>query len=131
MRTNLTTILFAFIFSFLMFINPLSDFASTTAAQNFLCDGDPLEAIAHRGAVDAVDIPNSNAGTLPGDFIVLRWHKMSLQIPRTNNAGVPSYSDGRWWWQALDPNHPTFAQLRRKVENYSCETVPSLANNSP
>jgi hypothetical protein len=55
---------------------------------------------------------------------VLHWRKLSLQLPRTNNAGVPSYSDGRWWWQALDPDHPDFAQLRGNVERYSCEREP-------
>ena len=54
-------------------------------------------------------------------FVVLRWRELSLQLPRTNNAGVPSYSDGRWWWQALDPDHQDFAQLSGKVERYSCE----------
>jgi hypothetical protein len=95
--------------------------ASSNAVQHFLCEGDSLEALAFKGAVDAAGIPNSNADTVPGAFIVLRWRKLSLQLPRTNNAGVPSYSDGRWWWQALDPDHPDFAQLHGNVESYSCE----------
>ena len=95
--------------------------ASSSAGQQFLCEGDPLEALAFKGAVDAADIPNSNANSVPGAFVVLRWRNVSLQLPRTNNAGVPSYSDGRWWWQARDPDHPEFAQLRGTVERYSCE----------
>lgn len=95
--------------------------ASSSAGQRFLCAGDPLEAIAFNGAVDAADIPNSTADTVPGAFLVLRWRQWNLQLPRTNNAGVPSYSDGRWWWQARDPEHPDFAQLRGNVEHYSCE----------
>ncbi len=70
------------------------------------------------------DIPNSSSGTVPGAFIVLQWRGVSLQLPRTNNAGTPSYSDGRWWWQALDPDHPEFAQRRGDWETYSCDRAP-------
>ena len=30
--------------------------ASSSAGQQFLCEGDPLEALAFKGAVDAADI---------------------------------------------------------------------------
>ena len=50
---------------------------------------------------------------------------VSLQLPRTNNAGTPSYTDGRWWWQALDPDRPEFSQRRGEVEHYSCERAAS------
>jgi len=108
--------------SLVMLLTAPCAYASSSAGQRFLCEGDPLEAIAFNGAVDAVDIPNSNADTVPGAFLVVRWRQLSLQLPRTNNAGVPSYSDGRWWWQARDPDHPDFAQLLRgHGERYSCE----------
>ena len=105
----------------LLLLTAPSAHASSDAAQHFLCEGDALEVLAFNGAVDAADIPNSNADTVPGAFMVLRWRELSLQLPRTNNAGVPSYSDGRWWWQALDPDHPKFAQLRGTAEHYSCD----------
>jgi hypothetical protein len=98
--------------------------APATAAPNpehFLCAGDPLVAEVHIGAVDAPGIPNTASGTVPGAFIVLQWRGVTLQLPRTNNAGIPSYSDGRWWWQASDPAHPEFAQRRGEWEIYSCE----------
>ena len=107
--------------SLLMLLTAPSAYASSSDTQHFFCEGDSLDAIAFNGAVDAVDIPNSNADTVPGAFMVLRWRELSLQLPRTNNAGIPSYSDGRWWWQALDPDHPEFAQLRANAEHYSCE----------
>ncbi len=94
------------------------------ALERYLCNGEPLQAEVHAGAVDAPGIPNSAGGTVPGAFIVLRWQGVSLQLPRTNNAGSPSYSDGRWWWQAADPAHPAFAQRtggRGDLERYSCE----------
>jgi hypothetical protein len=97
------------------------------APEHFLCDADPLVASVHLGAVDAAEIPNTASGTVPGAFIVLQWRGVNLQLPRTNNAGTPSYSDGRWWWQALDPDHPEFAQRRGDWENYSCERVPTAA----
>jgi hypothetical protein len=113
--------LVAIALSLVVLLTAPSAHASSSGAKQFLCEGDPMEVMAFNGAVDATDIPNSNAYTVPGAFVVLRWRELSLQLPRTNNAGVPSYSDGRWWWQALDPDHPDFAQLRGKVERYSCE----------
>ena len=68
------------------------------ALERYLCNGEPLQAEVHAGAVDAPGIPNS--------------------------AGSPSYSDGRWWWQAADPAHPAFAQRtggRGDLERYTCE----------
>lgn len=98
--------------------------AAAQAAEHYLCGGEALIAELHQGAVDAGGIPNSNGGTVPGAFLVLQWRGVSLQLPRTNNAGTPSYSDGRWWWQALDPDHPEFAQRRGEWESYSCERTP-------
>ena len=97
--------------------------------QHFVCAGDPLVATVHNGAVDAPGIPNSAAGTVPGAFIVLEWRGVTLQLPRTNNAGSPSYTDGRWWWQARDPEHPDFAQrtgVSGSLEPYRCEAQGGL-----
>ena len=107
-----------------MLVSAPTALASSDGSQHYLCDGEPLEAIAFTGPVDSADIPNSSGGTLPGAFLVLRWRNGTLQLPRTNNAGVPSYTDGRWWWQALDPDHPEFAQLRGDVQQYRCEPEP-------
>ena len=88
---------------------------------HYLCDGDPLIAQVFAGAVDAAGIPNTAAGTAPGAYVVLSWRGVSLQLPRSNNAGAPSYTDGRWWWQAEDLAHPAFRQRRGSVESYSCQ----------
>ena len=88
--------------------------------ERYLCDGDGLEATLHNGAVDASEIPNSEAGTVPGAFIVVQWRGHSLQLPRTNNAGIPSYTDGRWWWQPVDPDRPIFKEYRGSVKTYAC-----------
>lgn len=97
------------------------------ALDHYRCAGEPLQAQVQPGAVDAPGIPNSAAGTVPGAFIVLHWQGVTLQLPRTNNAGSPSYSDGRWWWQAQDPDHPEFAQRtgsRGAIEHYRCDAEP-------
>ena len=96
--------------------------AATAAGvpERYLCDGDALEATLYNGAVDASMIPNSEGGTVPGAFIVLRWRGLSLQLPRTNNAGIPSFTDGRWWWQAVDPDRPDFREHRGSVKTYVC-----------
>ena len=77
-------------------------------ASTYVCDGDALIATIDRGAVDAIGIPNSVDGTVPGSFVVLKWRDLHLQLPRTNNAGAPSFSDGKWWWDLGDPDHPGF-----------------------
>jgi hypothetical protein len=93
---------------------------ATAVPERYLCDGDALEVTLHTGAVDASKIPNSEGGTVPGAFIVLRWRGLSLQLPRTNNAGIPSFTDGRWWWQAVDPDRPDFREHRGTFKTYAC-----------
>jgi hypothetical protein len=94
-----------------------------SGAQHYLCDGEPLLAEIHNGAVDAIDIPSSSAGTVPGAFVVLQWRGISLQLPRSNNAGEPSYTDGRWWWSSPAPDQIEFEQLRGTVHSYSCQRI--------
>jgi hypothetical protein len=94
-----------------------------SGAQHYLCDGEPLLAEIHNGAVDAIDIPNSTAGTVPGAFVVLQWRGISLQLPRSNNAGQPSYTDGRWWWSSPAPDQIEFEQLRGTVHSYCCQKI--------
>jgi hypothetical protein len=101
----------------------LAEAGAGAGAQHYLCDGEPLLAEIHNGAVDAIDIPNSSAGTVPGAFVVLQWRGISLQLPRSNNAGQPSYTDGRWWWSSPDPDQIEFEQLRGTVHSYSCERI--------
>ena len=97
------------------------------APERFRCDGDALTAILHGGAVDDPAIPNRSGGTLPGAFVQLEWQRggerIALQLPRTNNAGPTSFTDGKWWWSLEDPAHPRF-RLRRgggDIEDFACE----------
>jgi hypothetical protein len=93
-------------------------------AVRYICGGDPLLARTENGAVDAVAIPNTSAGTPPGAFVVLEWRGMSLQLPRTNNAGPPSYTDGRWWWSLENPDQPRFRLRRGSIEDFPCSREP-------
>lgn len=93
----------------------------------YRCAGLPLTATLHGGAVDDPSIPNRSGGTLPGAFVQLQWQQagepIALQLPRTNNAGPPSFTDGKWWWSIEDPDHPRF-RLRRgggDIEDFVCE----------
>jgi len=98
------------------------------AAADWICEGDrlSLETIdlgqEAMGAL-AAPIPNTTEGTVPGDGLLIHWRGLTLQLPRTNNAGVPSYTDGRWWWRALDPDHPEFRQRRGAIETYRCDAI--------
>ena len=105
-----------------------------TAAQpqSYVCNGSLLTATLHSGAVDDPTIPNSSAGTLPGAYVVLQSLELSLQLPRTNNAGAPSFTDGKWWWSLEDPDHPRFL-LRRglgDVQTLACERQPATTSGS-
>ena len=94
-------------------------------ASTYVCDGDALIATIDRGAVDAIGIPNSVDGTVPGSFVVLQWRDLKLQLPRTNNAGSPSFSDGKWWWDLDDPEHPSF-KLRQgagRIQVIACDAA--------
>jgi hypothetical protein len=94
---------------------------------DWLCDGDRLQLERVAGAVDvrglAGGIPNSSDGTLPGDGILLTWRGTTLQLPRTNNAGPPSYTDGRWWWREPVGEAPEFLERRGDVIEHSCEPL--------
>ena len=94
----------------------------------WICDGDRLTAQPiqlGREAFGPMDqpIPNSAEGTVPGDVILISWRGVTLQLPRTNNSGAPSYTDGRWWWQAEDPDHPDFRQRRGGIVTYACSAA--------
>jgi hypothetical protein len=96
--------------------------------QAYLCDGDPLIAELVRGPMDDPTIPDPSAAPVPvGGWVVLRWRELNLQLPRTNNAGQASFSDGKWWWSLEDPAHPRF-RLRRPLgepQEFACERAPS------
>jgi len=92
---------------------------------HYRCGGDPLSAVFQPGAVDATAIPNQSAGTAPGSFLLVRWRGIQLQLPRTNDAGPPSFSDGKWWWSVEQPDHPQF-RLRQglgPIEEFACEPL--------
>lgn len=98
---------------------------SSPVPRTYRCDGEPLVATLHAGAVDDPSIPNASGDTLPGAFVQLQWQELSLQLPRTNNAGAPSFTDGKWWWSLEDEEHPRF-RLRRgrgDVQDFACERV--------
>ncbi len=101
-----------------------ADLPATASAVRYRCGGDLLLARSENGAVDAVAIPNTSAGTQPGAFVVLEWRGISLQLPRTNNAGAPSYTDGRWWWSLENPDQPRFRLRRGAIEEFPCSREP-------
>ncbi len=99
--------------------------AAAAEAIPYRCDGDLLLATSDNGAVDAPGIPNTSAGTVPGATVLLEWRDLRLQLPRTNNAGPPSYTDGLWWWSLEDPQQPRFLHRRGAIERFSCRAVPA------
>lgn len=100
--------------------------ASPPSLQAYSCAGDPLTALLVKGPMDEPNIPDPSTAPVPiGGSVVLQWRGLSLQLPRTNNAGPASFSDGKWWWSLADPAHPSF-RLRRPfgdIEDFACERV--------
>ncbi|MEI7664573.1 MAG: hypothetical protein WCI65_00810 [Synechococcaceae cyanobacterium ELA263] len=90
----------------------------------YSCDGERLTALLVSGAVDDPTMPDPSRGPVPmGGFVVLQWRELSLQLPRTNNAGPASFTDGKWWWSLEDPAHPRF-RLRQglgNIQDLACE----------
>jgi len=90
----------------------------------YRCDGDPLTALLVRGAMDDPAMVDPSSGDVPvGGFVVLQWRDLSLQLPRTNNAGPASFSDGQWWWSLDASGQPNF-RLRRgrgDIQSFDCE----------
>ena len=101
--------------------------ASQPSWADWICDGDQLSVEITRGALDLTGlrqgIPNTLEGTLPGDGVLLRWRDVELQLPRTNNAGPPSYTDGRWWWRVVDASEPEFWERRGTLIRHQCELI--------
>ena len=99
---------------------------TTASAQRFHCDGDPLSALLVPGPMDEPGIPDPSTGPVPvGGFVVLHWRDLNLQLPRTNNAGTASFTDGTWWWSLDDPARPRL-RLRRSrgdVQDFVCEVA--------
>ncbi|MFM7236719.1 MAG: hypothetical protein ACKOYK_08110 [Cyanobium sp.] len=90
----------------------------------YLCAGDPLTALLVKGPMDEPAIPDPSTSSVPiGANVVLQWRGLSLQLPRTNNAGPASFSDGKWWWSLEDPAHPRFRRRRPlgDIEDFACE----------
>jgi len=90
----------------------------------YSCDAERLTALLVSGAVDDPTIPDPSSGPLPvGGFVVLQWRDLSLQLPRTNNAGPASFTDGKWWWSLEDPAHPRFRlrQGQGDIHDFACE----------
>ena len=94
--------------------------------RRYRCDGEPLTAQLIAGPMDDPSLPDPSSGPVPiGGFVVLRWRDLSLQLPRTNNAGPASFTDGKWWWSLEDPAHPRF-RLRQglgQVQDFACSAA--------
>ena len=98
--------------------------ASAAMAEPYRCDGEPLTARLVAGPVDEPALPHPSTAPVPvGGFVVLEWHGQHLQLPRTNNAGPASFTDGQWWWSLEDPDHPRFRRRRGlgDVQDVRCE----------
>ena len=101
--------------------------ASTEMEAPWSCDGEPLSVRLTSGAVDLrglpSNVPNTEGNTAPGDGVLIKWREQTLQLPRTNNAGPPSYTDGRWWWRVLTPGQAEWKERRGQIISYTCQAM--------
>ena len=95
------------------------------ALADWCCDGDRLSLETISGGVDVRGltggIPNTSNGTLPGDGILLHWRDDPAAHQQQRHSR--GYTDGRWWWRAVDPDHPEFKQRRGEIVRYVCERL--------
>lgn len=99
---------------------------NTPPAQTYRCDGELLTAQLFRGAMDEATLPDPSTAPVPiGGYVVLQGRDLSLQLPRTNNAGPASFTDGRWWWSLEDQDHPRFRvrQGLGNVQDFACDRL--------
>ena len=101
--------------------------AATQMEAPWSCDGEPLSVRLMSGAVDLrglpPNVPNTEGNTAPGDGVLIKWRGQTLQLPRTNNAGAPSYTDGRWWWRVLNPEQAEWKERRGQIFSYTCQAM--------
>jgi len=111
---------------FMLWLGQPAHADTTLETLHYRCNDIPLAATLHTGAVDLPTAPNTVDGLPPGSFVVLNWQEQQLQLPRTNNAGALSFTDGKWWWSLEDPEQPSF-RLRLgvgQVQDFSCRIEP-------
>ncbi len=99
---------------------------SSLPTGSYRCDGDPLTALLVRGAMDDPGMADPSSGDVPvGGFVVLQWRDLTLQLPRTNNAGPASFTDGQWWWSLDASGRPNIRQRRGRgdIQNFNCEAI--------
>ena len=115
----------------MLLVSPLGASAASPSPTEWLCDGDTLTLMPIAGSVDISglpdSVPNIESGTVPGDGVLISWRGQTFQLPRTNNAGPPSYTDGRWWWRAAEPDHPEWKQRRGGIITYTCNPAEPTA----
>jgi hypothetical protein len=76
--------------------------------------------------MDEATLPDPSTAPVPiGGYVVLQGRDLSLQLPRTNNAGPASFTDGRWWWSLEDQDHPRFRvrQGLGNVQDFACDRL--------
>ena len=115
-------IFISFFLSFLITLNPSSDFN---------CDGDRLTAVIRNNLNGDFAITYDLEKIDKGAFIVLNWRDLNLMLPVSFKVGDISFTDKKWLWSYQDEKNglrmiePRFAQLmpNGEIQEFSCQAI--------
>ena len=115
-------IIISFFLSFLITLNPSSDFN---------CDGDRLTAVIRNNLNGDFAVTDDLENIDKGAFIVLNWKDINLMLPVSFKVGDISFTDKKWLWSYQDEKNglrmetPRFAHLlpNGKIQEFSCQAV--------
>ena len=114
-----------FMMSFLISISPVVPSALAPESTSFTCDGSLVEATIYNNENGAYSRVKAYEELDAGAFIVIKLVNSKLMLPRTFNVGETSFTDGKWWWNYEDHQHPTFRGLTPlgEIQEFNCEAL--------
>ncbi len=115
-------ILFSFLLSLLITLNPSSDFN---------CNGDRLTSVIRNNLNGDFAIIDDLENIDKGAFIVLNWRDINLMLPVSFKVGDISFTDKKWLWSYQDNktglrmDEPRFAKVlpNGEIQEFSCQAV--------
>ena len=115
-------IIISFFLSFLITLNPSSDFN---------CDGDRLTAVIRNNLNGDFAVTDDLENIDKGAFIVLNWKDIKLMLPVSFKVGDISFTDKKWLWSYQDEKDglrmdaPRFAHRlsNGEIQEFSCQAI--------
>ncbi len=94
--------------------------AWSSLPQHYSCGGDPLLARVETRFDLFGELDPLPASGPPDSLVVLQWRNLTLQLPRSQDPGPASYTNGTWTWDGTDSRHPRLSLLREERQDFPC-----------